>query len=233
MAWWGTARHGEAWHGRYGVISVIVPTIPGREEHYERNVKAYWERTEAPHEIITEYDHPTVGQAWQAGADKARGDYIAFSCDDLEVMAGWDAAAMAMADSGAIPSPRVINAHTGALESRPAWGVEVPEGMDTGISVVPFCSRAQWEAIGPLCTIHYYSDDFFSWRARRAGWPSRQCNAYCFRHHWAQHRRGAGMTEGDRMTHDQQVYTQAMIMVGNGQWAGPWPDVPDPGKRKP
>jgi hypothetical protein len=74
------------------------------------------------------------------------------------------------------------------------------------------------------------SDDFFSDRARRAGWPSLMCNGYAFRHHWAQHRRGAGMTENERMTHDQQLYYQAIQMVTYGQWDKPWPDVPDAGK---
>ena len=137
-------------------ISIVIPTIPGREEHYGRNLAAYVARTHVPFEIIKEYDHPSVGLAWQAGAERAKGSYIALSCDDLEIQEGWDAAAMACCDSGRFPAPRVVNAATGAVESRPQWGVETPEGTDTGISVVPFMSRAQYEKIAPFFTAHYY-----------------------------------------------------------------------------
>jgi hypothetical protein len=211
------------------VISIVIPTIPGRKDHYSRNLAAYVARTSVKSEIIREYDHPSVGLAWQAGAEKAKGAYIALSCDDLEIMKGWDIAAMACCDSGRFPAPRVVNAHTGAVESRPVWGVETPDGTDTGISVVPFMSRAQYEKIAPFFTAHYYTDDFISDRARDNGWPSVQVNDYCFLHHWAQPGRGAGMTENERMVQDQQLYYQARVMVANGQWDKPWP--PDGGRR--
>lgn len=209
------------------VISIVVPTIPGREEHYQRNIAAYKATTTVPFEILTEYDHTSVGQAWHAGALKAKGDYIALSCDDLEIQPGWDVAAMKCVDEGGFPAPKVINAHSGALESRPVWGCEVAEGSDTGISVVPFMSRAQYEKITPFFTGHYYTDDFISDRARQAGWPSLQCNLYCFKHYWAQERRGTpGMTENERMVHDEPLYRQALRMVAAGEWREPWPVVP-------
>lgn len=215
--------------GEVPVISIVVPTIPGREEFYARNLKAYQERTHVPFEVITAYAYRSVGLAWQAGAELAKGAYIALSCDDLEIQEGWDVAAMACCDSGRFPAPRVVNAHTGAIESRPVWGVETADGSDTGISVVPFMSRAQYEKIAPFFTAHYYTDDFISDRARDNGWPSVQVNAYCFRHHWAQEGRGAGMTENERMVQDQQLYYQARVMVANGLWDKPWP--PDGGRR--
>jgi hypothetical protein len=205
------------------VISIVIPTIPGREDHYERCARAYAERTLTRFEIITEYDHPTVGRAWQAGAEKATGDYIHLTCDDLEPLAGWDAAATAMCDLGCLPAPRVTDARTGALQSRPVWGCDFPDGTECGITVVPFLSREQWEAVQPLCQIHYYSDDWISWRARNKGWPSLMCNGYAFRHHWAQHRRGAGMTEGERMIHDQCLFFEAQQMAARGEWDKPWP----------
>lgn len=208
-------------------LSVVIPTIPGREEHFQRNLAAYQQRTMYPFEVLVEYGHTSVGQAWQAGAAKASGDYIALSCDDLEVQEGWDEAAIACVKAGGFPAPKVINAHTGALESRPVWGCEVGEGTDTGISVVPFMSREQYEKITPFFTGHYYTDDFISDRARQAGWPSLQCNGYCFRHYWAQHLRGTpGMTENERMVHDQPLYYQALAMVARGEWTKPWPEVP-------
>jgi hypothetical protein len=207
------------------MISIVIPTIPGREEHYERCARAYSERTTARYELITEYDHPTVGLAWQAGASRAKGDYVHLTCDDLEPLHGWDKAAMAVADHEAIPAPRVTDARTGALQCRPQWGQETPEGTDTGITIVPFLSREQWEAVQPLFTGHYFTDDFISDRARAQGWISVMCNGYAFKHHWAQHRRGAGMTEPERMHHDHRLYNQALAMVARGEWTEPWPDA--------
>lgn len=206
------------------MISVVIPTIKGREDHFGRCLAAYIHRSEAEIQVIVENDHPTVGHAWQAGAEKAKGDYIHLTCDDLEPQEGWDLAAIRAADMGFLPAPRVVNARTGALESRPAWGHEFEDGTDCGISVVPFCSRQQWEAIQPLAQVHYYSDDFFSDRGRQAGWPSVMVNKYCFLHHWAQHGRGAGMTESERMVRDQETYYRALQMVASGTWDKPWPE---------
>lgn len=205
------------------MITVIIPTVTGREDHFNRCLDAYLTRSSQVLEVITVRDRPTVGMAWQAGAAEARGDYVHLTCDDLEPLAGWDEAAMAVCEAGAIPSPNVTNAHTGALESRPVWNTEFADGIDAGVCTVPFMSRPQWEKIQPLCQIHYYSDDFISFRARSNGWPSLVCNKYAFRHHWAQVKRGAGMTEGERMATDQHVYVQAVGMVRNGQWDKPWP----------
>lgn len=205
------------------MISIVIPTVTGREDHYQRCATAYAERTKTRFELITEFDHATVGLAWQAGATRAKGDYIHLTCDDLEPLDGWDAAATATADRGFLPAPKVTDARNGALQSRPAWGHEFPDGTDTGITIVPFLTREQWEAVRPLFTGHYYTDDFISDRARQAGWPPSMCNAYAFRHHWAQHRRGAGMTENERMTHDQVMYYEALQRVAHGQWREPWP----------
>jgi hypothetical protein len=211
------------------VISIVIPTIPGREDFYNRNLMAYKERTHVPFEVITAYAFRSVGLAWQAGAEATKGRYIALSCDDLEIQEGWDEPAMACCDAGQFPAPRVTNGTTGAEESRPVWGAFTQDGTDTGISVVPFMSREQYEKISPFFTAHYYTDDFISDRARANGWPSVQVNAYHFKHFWAQHGRGAGMTENERMVQDQQLYNQARQMVARGEWTKPWPE--DGGRR--
>ena len=58
------------------MISVIVPTVVGREDHYARCVAAY-ERTAGDRiEIITIRDRPTCGLAWNEGAAQAKGDAV-------------------------------------------------------------------------------------------------------------------------------------------------------------
>jgi hypothetical protein len=205
------------------VISIIIPTVPGREDHYERCVAAYAAVTAADHEMLTEYDHPTVGLAWQAGAERAAGDHLHFTCDDLEPLPGWDQAALAASAAGTVPAPKVTDARTGALQSWPAWGQEHADGTDAGFSAIPFLTRPMWEAVRPLFTGHYYTDDFISYRARAAGWPPLFCNGYAFRHHWAQHRRGAGMTQDERQAYDLDLYNQAAAMADAGTWHEPWP----------
>jgi hypothetical protein len=205
------------------VISILIPTVPGREDHYGRCVAAYQDRTAAEFEIITETDHATVGLAWQAGAQRAAGDYIHFTCDDLEPLDGWDLAAVTASDAGSVPAPKVTDARTGELQSWPGWGREYEDGTDAGFSAIPFLSRAMWEAVRPLLLSHYYSDDFISYRARKQGWPSLMCNGYAFRHHWAQHRRGAGMTQDERQAYDRGLYDQATAMADAGEWREPWP----------
>lgn len=205
------------------MISIIIPTVTGREDHYERCLAAYQDRTAAESEIITETDHATVGLAWQAGAERATGDYIHFSSDDLEALDGWDVAAVQASDAGIVPAPKVTDARTGELQSWPAWGREHADGIDAGFSAIPFLSRAMWEAVRPLLVSHYYSDNFISHRARAAGWPSLMVNGYAFRHHWAQHRRGAGMGQDERLAYDQGLYAQACAMVQAGEWREPWP----------
>jgi hypothetical protein len=204
------------------LITVIIPTVAGREDHYERCVRAY--RDTAPGlEIITERDHATCGLAWQAGAEQATGDYLHFTCDDLEPLPGWAEAAVAVSDAGFVPAPKVTDARDGRLQSWPAWGCEHPDGIDPGFSAIPFLSRAMWEAVKPCFTGHYYSDDFLSYRARAAGWPPVFCNGYAFRHHWAQPRRGAGMAQDDRLAYDRDLYAQATAMADRGEWRDPWP----------
>ena len=205
------------------LISIIIPTVPGREDHYDRCVDAYLHRTSSAFEFITETDHATVGLAWQAGAEKACGDYIHLTCDDLEPLDGWDIAAVKAADAGSVPAPRVTHAGTGELQSWPAWGREHEDGTDAGFSAIPFLSRQMWEAVRPCFLGHYYADNFISDRARAAGWPSLMCNGYAFRHHWAQHRRGAGMTQDERQAYDRDLYGRAIAMVGAGEWREPWP----------
>lgn len=206
------------------LISVVLPTITGREDHYARCAGAYRARTTADCEVITEWGHASVGLAWQTGAEKARGDYIHLTCDDLEPLDDWDTPAVAAVGRGCIPAPKVTDARDGSLQSRPVWGREFADGTDCGITLIPFMSRVQWEAIQPLFTGHYYTDDFISFRARQAGWPSLMCNGYAFLHHWAQPGRGAGMTENERMVHDQQLYFRAQAMVLAGNWTAPWPE---------
>jgi hypothetical protein len=206
------------------LISVIVPTVPGREGHLSRCVRAY--TTQAPGnyglDLVIEHDHATVGLGWQAGAGKARGDFLHLTNDDIEPRPGWHAPAIEAIEQGFLPAPQVYGPD-GDPQSWPEPGKAGADWAPVPMSSLPFMSRAQWERITPLLTSHYYSDDFISWRGRLAGWPPALRSGYAFTHHWAQVRRGAGMTEQERMRHDRGLYDEAIRRAARGEWTVPWP----------
>ncbi len=181
-------------------ISVIIPTIDGREDDLARCVAAYAERSVHDTQLVVVNNLPTCAHAWNNGAEEAAGDYLHFTADDLEPHAGWDDAAIEVVLAGGVPAPRV-------LEN------DLRDGRDGEVmpmTAIPFCSKAQWERIRPVLEIHYYSDDYFSHRARLAGWPAVFNSRYLFTHHRAQPGRGAGMTEAERMERDRVLYEAAI-----------------------
>lgn len=192
------------------MISVVIPTVDGREEHLERCVKAYRERTVALVQLIIIRNRACCGDAWNEGAELAEGDFLHWTADDLEPAIEWDVPARECGARGEIPAP-VIYKPDGSIESCGGWWDRViPDGEPTtNTSVVPFCTRAQWEDIRPHLPAHYYTDNWFTYRAHLARLPVIVRSRYAFIHHWAQPGRGAGMTEQDRMAHDREVFEEA------------------------
>jgi hypothetical protein len=189
------------------MISVVVPTIAGREHWLERCLAAY-RRHGGELEIIVVRDAPACGVAWQEGAEQARGEYVHFSADDLEPFAGWWQAAVATVDAGFVPAPRILNAD-GTLQSCGEWAVLQDDGAQTDMTRIPFLSRAQWDLVAPMIPLHYYTDNWVSHRARSHGVETRVVHAYAFVHHFAPEGRGAGMgSDADRMWHDLALYQE-------------------------
>ena len=169
------------------LISIVVPTITGREHWLERFKVAYAAHTEDYELIVVPNDGQPVGVGWQAGAEKATGKYLHLTNDDCEPLPGWWQAAVEVADRGETPAGPVLNSD-GTVDSLGEWGerTERPDGTPTVLTRIPFCSMEQWELIGPMLPIHYFSDDWFSWRAIQAGVQPVICNQYRFYHYWAQ-----------------------------------------------
>lgn len=206
------------------VISVICPTIDGREEFIENCTAKYAACAEGRYELdlVIEKNHPTCGHGWQAGLPRARGQYLHFTCDDIEPRPGWAGPAIECVQRGFLPAPQVYNL-AGVPQSLPVWGVVSPDWAPCAMTALPFVSAGQLARIVPLFTSHYYSDNWFSFRASQAGWATRLRVQYTFTHHWAQHERGAGMSEQQRMGYDEVLYQQACRMAMEGQWREPWP----------
>lgn len=166
------------------MISIVIPTISVRSNWLERCIAAY-ERTTAgaEHELIVVRDHPTWGSACNEGLPQARGDYVHLTADDVEPLDGWWQAAIAVCDAGMLPAPRILNSD-GSLQSC-GDASDRPEGAPTSFTRIPFGSRTQIDAIGPLPAIHYYADNFFSHRGRLHGYQTVVARGYAFVHHFA------------------------------------------------
>jgi hypothetical protein len=210
------------------VITVIIPTVAGREEYFDRCWRAYTDLAAGQYELdlVIERDHSTCGLAWQAGTERMStySQYVHFTCDDIVPRPGWVVPAAEAAGRGFIPAPQVYGPD-GTPQSHPQVGQVGTDWAEVYMTALPFVSRGQLEKIVPLLCTHYYSDDWFSYRARRAGWSTVLRTGYAFTHYYAQHLRGAGMTEDQRMRYDQGLYEQAKKMAESGEWNAPWPSV--------
>jgi hypothetical protein len=169
------------------VISIIIPTITGREHWLERCKTAY-EQTSAHRvdiELIVMCDFPACGIGWNKGIELAAGDYIHLTADDIEPIAGWHVPAVESADRGELPAARILNTD-GTLQSCGTDHLEHAEGEEAFVARIPFATREQFDLIGPMMNEHYMGDYWFSHRGRQVGLKSVVRRDYCFYHHYAQ-----------------------------------------------
>lgn len=197
------------------MISIVIPTVAGREDHLARCLDAYEEHTDRKTQIIVVRDAPTCGLAWREGIARARGGFVHLTADDLEPIPHWDLAAVEACRSGGVPAPLVLKP-SGALESCGGhWDRMLPDWAETANTVVvPFASRAQLARIGPMFAGHYYTDNWFTYRARTAGYDALVRLGYAFTHHWAQPGRGAGMSQEERMRVDEAEFDRLVVEDG-------------------
>ena len=195
------------------MISVIVPTVAGREQHLAECLAAYAAHT-TDYELHVIADRPTCGAAWVEGATKASGDYIHFSADDLQPLDGWWQAGVQVVDLGLQPAPRILNGD-GTLQTCGGSDgfTEIPTGHRTDFSRIPFMSREQWDKLSPLVEgflrdAHYWTDNAVSVAAAHVGYGTAVHRGYSFIHHFADAGRGAGMSEPERMILDRDVFVR-------------------------
>lgn len=168
-------------------MSVVVPTIAGREHWLERCVRAY-EETVPGVEVIVVTGKPSCGAAWEEGQERATGDYVHFTADDLVPLPGWFEAAAEVCDAGAIPAANVLTEEAGGewlpSSTMYAQAYLLGDGQTENV-LVPFFSRAQFEIDDGdswVCPIHYGSDDWVTFLADRRGIPTRFTHGYLFGH---------------------------------------------------
>jgi hypothetical protein len=170
-------------------VSIVIPTIKGREELFTQTIGAY--KASKPSSVEFEFIKPsgyaTIGEAWNVGALKATGTFTHLSADDVSPHDGWLDAAVNATNRGEWPCPRIINVD-GSLHSCGTLGggmllPESADGTDVASSPFPFFRTERWIQIGPTPPIHYYADDYLGWRARSAGLLPTVCRDYLLTHH--------------------------------------------------
>lgn len=191
-------------------ISVIIPTITGREESLAKVLDAYRERTPGYElEFVTPLNEHNWPTGCNVGQRKATGDIFAFGSDDLEPLEGWADAAIATLANNELPAPQVWD---WKVEGRPVnEGQDGPPGSITAFTRVVCLTRAMAEAIGPWPDIDYYADNWVSDKARSLGWETRVTAGYGFIHHW----HPVGRLDGGNWTdRNKPIYNEERAKLG-------------------
>jgi hypothetical protein len=169
--------------GRDPVVSVVIPTLPGREESLDCALRSL-ALTCPDAEIVLVYGSGPVGDGWTVGADAARGRYVHLAGDDLEWMPGWWESAARVCDEGRIPAPLVFNGDGSVQSCGDQMDAIVPDGSPATWPRMPFVSAEQWARIGPIpAGIHYFSDNYIGDRGRLLGFETVVCHGYQIVHH--------------------------------------------------
>jgi hypothetical protein len=163
------------------MISVVIPTLTGREESLARAIQSY-ETTCEDCDIIVIQDAPSWPTACNMGYEKAEYNIVHFSADDLEAHKGWwKEAVLWLEQHDELPAPRVFNPDG-------QWDNAV-DGADRAIphfTRIPIMRTDQWERIGKWPEFNYVADVWVSEKARTLGIETRMIHSYAFTHHWEQ-----------------------------------------------
>lgn len=167
-------------------ISVVVPTLTGREGLLDQAKRAYSEHSPG-HSIewVVVRNRRTCGEGWAEGVRHATGDWLHLAADDILPHPGWADAAIEAAEQGFYPSPRLLT---------PQGGVEACGSMGSGLLLddcpdwtpcvsSPFAFIRR-DLLPPdvILPIHYSCDDHLSHLARCAGLRVVVRRPYCFTH---------------------------------------------------
>ena len=166
------------------MISVIVPTIDGREDYLNETLQAYRDTTPDV-QLIVVRNKPVVGVAWNVGSLQATGDYIHLTADDIIPHEGWWQAGCPVCDAWNLPAPLIYNTD-GSVQSCGEYGMALyDDGTEYEFSRIPLMSMKQWELIRPVVPLHYYTDNWISYKGKLNGMKVLVTKQFCFTHHLA------------------------------------------------
>jgi hypothetical protein len=152
-------------------VSVLIPTVSGRETFLEMCVTGYLRNTPAwvDLEFVILRDRLTCGVGWQEAAERASGTYLHFSNDDIVPRTGWLEPLVHAALCGYVVAPWIQHGDWGGFYgAAPGVGQE-DDWQDVDHSAMPFCERERFKRVGPIIATHYGVDNWFAERVRAAG----------------------------------------------------------------
>lgn len=202
-------------------LSIIHPTITGREESLERMLEAYRQRTDGfDVEYITVKDFPNWPAGVNAGSKLASGDVWFYGADDVEPLEGWADAMMRTISAGEVPAGYYWDHPQGAVEpcgytpsGAPVNAVDGPPGSVPVFSRGPALTRALAERVGPWPEIDYYADNWVSDKVRTLGVEVRMTAGMHFVHHW--HPVGR-LDHGNWVARNKPLYNAERAKLGLG-----------------
>ena len=155
-------------------LSVVIPTIKGREKLVEQTVAAFRAAIPGPDlQIVLVKERMTIGRAWNDGVGACEGDYLMLAADDIIPAPGFEVAAIEAAREDYWPAPRLINRDGSVLATGSMGGgwllTDCADWAPVVSSQFPFMRREVWREVGPSLEIHYFADDFLAARARAVG----------------------------------------------------------------
>jgi len=175
------------------MISVVIPTIAGREDWLKNCLAAYEAVSPADTQYIVIKDQPTCGHGWVEGNKEATGNYVQFSADDLEPTERWWVDPVEMLKCGIIPACNVLTP-----KYLPATCDSPLGDMGHWPNVqVPLLTKEMLEDPRWLLPIHYGSDDWISYWAVKKGYQVVRSERYRMLHHVAEEGRDYTRRHGD------------------------------------
>jgi hypothetical protein len=166
------------------VLSIVIPTISGREPSLKRCRDSYLADMPPDTEFIVVQNSANWPAACNKGFRLATGDRLHFTADDLEALPGWWHEALPWLDEhDELPAPKVLN-----FSADGEWdnAVDGPDGGIPHFTRIPLMTRSQYERIGPWPEIDYGADVWLSEKGRTLGIETRMFHSYAFVHHWHQ-----------------------------------------------
>jgi len=171
-------------------LTVVIPTITGREQDVARCVNAYETTSPAGYELVIVKDKTSWPAACNEGFRQSTGDVIHFTADDLEPLVGWwQDVLTALETEDILPAAKVLNHSADGVWDNACDG---PDGGFPHFTRVPIMRRDQWERIGEWPEYNYVADVWLSEKGRTLGIQTKMFHSYAFVHHWAQHGRDDG-----------------------------------------
>ena len=185
------------------MISIICPTIDGREHWLERCERSYRETTTGEFEFVVFRNLPSCNAAWNKGIPSVEGDVIHLTADDIEAHPGWMDSGLSALDQGFLPCPRILNTD-GSLQSCGDDDQEKPDGTPSQVARIPLFKREWVDYFYPFPEIQYMGDYWLTAKCAEVGIPTFVVRDYLFTHHYAQE--GRLYT----MENDMKEYNEAL-----------------------